>query len=165
MRSLVVAATLVLAPTAIAAQPVDPYAPAVPPAAPPAAAPRDVEVDTAVTAYRQQYPTTMRFPYRIVQDKAPFRVRAMWHDDHRTFIRAGARELPALYEYKDGIPSLVNFEVHDGVYVVPKVLDAGYFMLGAARKHPQVYEKVFQQLSPSEVGRWLWRLFRLWMQS
>lgn len=39
------------------------------------------------------------------------------------------------------------------------------FMLGAARKHPQVYEKVFQQLSPSEVGRWLWRLFRLWMQS
>jgi hypothetical protein len=51
VRSLVVAATLVLAPTAIAAQPVDPYAPVAPPAAaPPAAAPRDVEVDTAVAA-------------------------------------------------------------------------------------------------------------------
>ncbi|MBP6846165.1 MAG: hypothetical protein KA201_20570 [Kofleriaceae bacterium] len=46
MRSLVVAATLALAPAAIAAQPVDPYAPA----PPPAGAPRDVDVDTAVAA-------------------------------------------------------------------------------------------------------------------
>ena len=92
-----------------------------------------VEVDTAVTTYRQQYPTTMRFPYRIVQDKAPFRVRAMWHDDHRTFIQMVAGELPTLYEYQDRLPALVNFTVQDGTYIVPKVLQDGYLQIGAAR--------------------------------
>ena len=57
----------------------------------------------------------------------------MFHDDHRTFIQSDARELPALYEVKDGTPNLVNFEVHDGTYVIPKVLDDGYLMIGKAR--------------------------------
>ena len=57
----------------------------------------------------------------------------MFHDDHRTFIQSGARELPALYEIKDGQPNLVNFEVQDGTYVIPKVLDDGYLMIGKAR--------------------------------
>jgi type IV secretion system protein VirB9 len=57
----------------------------------------------------------------------------MFHDDHRTFIQARAPELPSLYELKDGAPNLVNFDVHDGTYVVPKVLDSGYLMLGKQR--------------------------------
>ena len=42
-------------------------------------------------------------------------------------------ELPSLYELKDGLPNLINFEVHDGTYVVPKVLDSGYFTIGKKR--------------------------------
>ena len=90
-------------------------------------------LDAGLTEFRTSYPLGLQFPYRFKADIKPFFLQVMFHDDHRTFIRAGARELPALYEYKDGLPSLVNFEVQDGVYVVPKVLDAGYFMLGAAR--------------------------------
>lgn len=90
-------------------------------------------LDAGLTAFRTTYPLSLRFAYRFKAETKPFFLQAMFHDDHRTFIRAGANELPALYEYKDGLPSLITFEVHDGVYVVPKVLDAGYFMLGAAR--------------------------------
>ena len=34
---------------------------------------------------------------------------------------------------QDGKPSLVNFQVHEGTYVVPKVLDEAYLALGKAR--------------------------------
>jgi type IV secretion system protein VirB9 len=34
---------------------------------------------------------------------------------------------------KDGKPSLVNFQVQHGTYVVPKVVDEGYLALGKAR--------------------------------
>ena len=34
---------------------------------------------------------------------------------------------------KDGKPAIVNFQVHSGTYVVPKVLDQGYLSLGEKR--------------------------------
>ena len=91
------------------------------------------ELDAGLTAFRTTYPLSLQFPYRFKADAKPFFLRAMFHDDHRTFIQSGARELPALYEVKDGKPNLVNFEVHDGTYVIPKVLDDGYLMIGKAR--------------------------------
>ncbi|MFN7981131.1 MAG: TrbG/VirB9 family P-type conjugative transfer protein [Vicinamibacterales bacterium] len=91
------------------------------------------DVEAAVTTFRTTYPASMVFSYRILQDKPPFFVRAMWHDDHRTFIQTSATELPALYAYQDRMPALVNFEVQDGTYVVPKILADGYLQLGAAR--------------------------------
>ena len=99
------------------------------------------ERDAAVATFRTAYPASMTFSYRIVQDKAPFFVRAMWHDDHRTFIQTSARELPTLYEYQDRWPALVNFEVQDGTYVVPKILGDGYLQLGAARLGFRVVEE------------------------
>ena len=90
-------------------------------------------LDTGLAEFRTSYPLSLRFAYRFKTQTKPFSLQTMFHDDHRTFIRASARELPALYEYKDGRPSLVNFDVRDGVYVVPKVLDDGYFQLGATR--------------------------------
>ena len=63
----------------------------------------------------------------------PFLVRSIWHDGQFTYIKADASELPALYEVKDGKPSLVNFQVQHGTYVVPKVVDEGYLALGKAR--------------------------------
>ena len=63
----------------------------------------------------------------------PFFVRSMWHDGQFTYVKSDATELPALYELKDGKPSIVNFQVREGTYVVPKVLDRGYLALGTQR--------------------------------
>lgn len=91
------------------------------------------ELESAVSTLRTTYPLSLEFSYRFQAHTKPFFVRAMFHDDHRTFIQSNARELPALYEFKDGAPNLVNFDVHDGIYVVPKVLDDGYLMIGKVR--------------------------------
>jgi len=87
----------------------------------------------AIAAANQQYPAKLRFAYGSPKYDRPFYVRAIWHDGEFTYLKADARELPALYELKDGKPSVVNFEVRNGVYVVPKVLDRGYLALGDAR--------------------------------
>lgn len=92
-----------------------------------------VELEQGATALRTTYPLTLQFPYRFKADVKPFYLRAMFHDDHRTFIQSEARELPALYEMKDGKPNLVQFDVQNGTYVIPKVLDNGYLMIGTAR--------------------------------
>jgi type IV secretion system protein VirB9 len=57
-------------------------------------------------------------------DSKTFQVVAIC-DDRFTYIKTNAAELPSLYEMKDGAPNLVNFQVEHGVYVVPKILDAG----------------------------------------
>jgi type IV secretion system protein VirB9 len=89
--------------------------------------------DEAIAAYRQEYPTRLEFTYGLLKYEKPFLVRSIWHDGQFTYIRADAGELPALYEVLDGKPSLVNFQVREGTYVVPKVLDEGYLALGKAR--------------------------------
>jgi type IV secretion system protein VirB9 len=86
--------------------------------------------DETIAAFRQQYPTALQFPYGNSKYERPFLVRSVWHDGQFTYIRADARELPALYEVKDGQPALVNFQVKDGTYVVPKVIERGYLALG-----------------------------------
>jgi type IV secretion system protein VirB9 len=75
----------------------------------------------------------LQFAYVAPKYEKPFLVRSIWHDGQFTYIRADATELPALYEMKDGKPSLVNFRVQQGTYVVPKILDAGYLALGKER--------------------------------
>jgi type IV secretion system protein VirB9 len=92
-----------------------------------------VELDAGLTAFRTSYPLSLQFVYRFIPDKKPFFLQAIFHDDRRTFIQAAARELPTVYEYKDGQPNLVNFEVQHGTYVIPKILDDGYLMIGTAR--------------------------------
>lgn len=87
----------------------------------------------SIAAYRQQYPTRMRFVYGTPKTEKPFFVRALWNDGEFTYIQTGAHELPALYETVDGKPSLLNFQVHAGTYVVPKVLDKAYLAIGSER--------------------------------
>jgi type IV secretory pathway VirB9-like protein len=89
--------------------------------------------DERVAAFQQRYPGSLRFDFRAAKYEAPFLVSAIWHDGRFTYLRSEARELPALYELVDGQPSLVNFTVADGTYVVPKVLDRGYLALGKKR--------------------------------
>ena len=87
----------------------------------------------SIATYQQQYPGKLQFVYGSPKYAKPFLVRSIWHDGQFTYIKADATELPALYEVKDGKPALLNFQVQNGTYVVPKVLDHGYLSLGKER--------------------------------
>jgi len=91
------------------------------------------QADERIHAFRATYPTSLQFPYRFEVDKPPFRVSAIYTDGTFTFIHTRTTELPALYEIRDGVPNLVNFQVEQGVYVVPKVLERGYLAIGKQR--------------------------------
>lgn len=93
----------------------------------------EVQARETIAAVRQEFPTRLQFPYVPVKYERPFLVRAIWHDGQFTYVRSDATELPALYEMKDGKPSLLNFQVQNGTYVVPKVLDRGYLAIGNAK--------------------------------
>lgn len=88
------------------------------------------DVERQVGVFRAAYPGTLQFPYRFRANVKPFFVSAIFHDGAFTYIRTAGNELPALYEVRDRVPNLVNFQVQDGLYIVPKVLDAGYLVIG-----------------------------------
>ena len=72
-------------------------------------------------AFRSDYPTRLRWPYRLDEDAGrwPWLVEGMWHDGEFTYLRSGAQETPALYEIRDGEPSLVPYDLtEDGLYIV-----------------------------------------------
>ncbi len=87
----------------------------------------------AVTAATQEYPAKLKFVYGTPKYERPFYVRAIWNDGQFTYVKTDARELPALYEMKDGKPAVVNFQVRGGTYVIPKLLDRGYLALGESK--------------------------------
>ena len=76
----------------------------------------------------------------------PFRVSAIYHDDRSPTSAADAREKPALYELKDGKPSLINFQLENGVYIAPKILDSGYLAVGKKKL-------TFTRRTAAELGR------------
>jgi len=85
-----------------------------------------------VSEYRQQYAGKLEFDYsyNAKAARAPFSVAAIYHDDKFTYIKSSAQEKPTIYEVKDGKPNLINFELANGVYVIPKIVDQGYLALG-----------------------------------
>lgn len=88
----------------------------------------------AEDTFRSEYPVKgLQFDYKFKQGEKPFYVTAIYHDDKFTYIRSSAQEKPTLYEVKDGAPNLINFELQDGVYIVPKILDRGYLVIGKHR--------------------------------
>jgi type IV secretion system protein VirB9 len=88
-----------------------------------------------ITQYREQYPGKLQFDYTYNAKEArfPFAVAAIFHDDQFTYIKCAAQEKPTIYEIKDGKPNLINFELTNGVYVIPKIVDQGYLALGKKR--------------------------------
>src|ERR1700730_4212585 len=85
-----------------------------------------------VNKFRSEYAGKLHFDYQLDPKAArePFLVNAIYHDDAFTYIKCAAREKPALYEVKDGKPNLINFQVENGVYIVPKIIDSGYLAVG-----------------------------------
>ena len=92
--------------------------------------------DAEIEAFRAAYPERLRFEYRLDREASerPFRVEAMWHDGEFTYLRSRAQESPALYELRDGEPSLVAFDLtEDGLYVARRVLGDGWLQIGEKR--------------------------------
>jgi type IV secretion system protein VirB9 len=86
-----------------------------------------------IDQFRSDYPTKiLQFDY-VYQSKKPFQISAIYRDDQFTYIRSTAREKFAAYEVQDGKSGLINFQLKDGVYVVPKVIERGYLQLGKHR--------------------------------
>jgi type IV secretory pathway VirB9-like protein len=85
-----------------------------------------------VNRFRSSYATKLVFDYRLDPKAArePFLVSAIYHDGSFTYIQCAARERPALYEIKDGRPSLLSFQFENGVYIAAKVIDSGYLAIG-----------------------------------
>ncbi len=95
---------------------------------------RRAEAD--IEAFRAAYPARLAFEYRLDRGASgrPFMVEAMWHDGRFTYIRSRAQESPALYETKDGEPSLVAYDLtEDGLYVARRVLGDGWLQIGDRR--------------------------------
>jgi type IV secretion system protein VirB9 len=38
-----------------------------------------------------------------------------------------------VYEMRDGKPNLINYELRESTYIIPKVMDSGYVELGKKR--------------------------------
>ena len=87
----------------------------------------------AVEEFRADYPTQeLKFDYAF-HDEKPFEISAIYHDDKFTYIKSSASEKFAVYEVKDGKPDLITFQLKDGTYVIPTVVDHGYLEIGKHR--------------------------------
>jgi type IV secretory pathway VirB9-like protein len=84
--------------------------------------------------YRSEYPGSLHFDYAWDEKKGKeLGLQQIWRDDKFTYLRGQFQETPALYEVKDKKPSLINFDFSNGLYTVPKQVDAGYLSIGKQR--------------------------------
>src|SRR6266576_6023629 len=87
-------------------------------------------VEQAVDEYKSAYPTQLKFDYVYKANEAPFDIQSIYHDDKFTYIKTNAPEKFSVYEMKDGKPNLVTYDLREGTYIIPKVMDSGYVELG-----------------------------------
>jgi type IV secretion system protein VirB9 len=90
-------------------------------------------IEQEVTRIRTNYPAGLNFQYRIALGTKPFFVRAMFADDKFTYIKLDAQEAPAIYELKDGQPTLAPYDYVNGVFIIRRILDQGYLTIGKAK--------------------------------
>lgn len=83
---------------------------------------------------REHFPASLVFDYAY-RDQPGFGLDAIYHDDRFTYIKANPQETPAVYEIKDGKPSLIQFRYSNGLYTMDKIIDRGYLALGKQRLH------------------------------
>jgi type IV secretion system protein VirB9 len=86
-----------------------------------------------VDEYKAAYPTQLKFDYTFKANLAPFDIQSIYHDDKFTYIKTTAPEKFSVYEMRDGKPNLINYDLRDGTYIIPKVMDSGYVELGNKR--------------------------------
>jgi type IV secretory pathway VirB9-like protein len=91
------------------------------------------QIVQTIDQYKDKYRGQLKFDYRYRQNEAPFDIASIFHDDRFTYIRSDAQEKFTLYEIRDGASNLVNYDLRDGTYVIPKILDRGYVEIGKKR--------------------------------
>jgi type IV secretory pathway VirB9-like protein len=89
-------------------------------------------VTQAVDEYKSSYPLQLKFDYTF-KNEDPFAIQSIYHDDKFTYIKTTASEKFSVYEMKDGKPDLINYDLRDGTYIIPKIVDKGYIEIG--KKH------------------------------
>jgi hypothetical protein len=87
-------------------------------------------VGAAVDEYKSDYPMQLKFDYKFKPNEAPFDIQSIYHDDKFTYIKTNAPEKFSVYEMRDGKPNLINYDLREGTYIIPKVMDNGYVELG-----------------------------------
>ncbi len=90
-------------------------------------------ITQAVDQYKSAYPMQLKFDYTFKANDPPFDIQAIYHDDKFTYIKTDAPEKFSVYEMRDGKPNLINYDLRDGTYIIPKVMDSGYVELGKKR--------------------------------
>jgi type IV secretion system protein VirB9 len=90
-------------------------------------------VQQAVDEYKSAYPLQLKFDYSFKANESPFDIQSIYHDDKFTYIKTTAPEKFSVYEMRDGKPNLVNYDLREGTYIIPKVMDSGYVELGKKR--------------------------------
>lgn len=89
-----------------------------------------VRAAAAIEEFRADYPTSaLTFDYSY-RNLSPFAVSAIYHDDKFTYIKSTAAEKFSVYELKDGKPDLVSFQLKNGTYILPTIVDHGYLEVG-----------------------------------
>ncbi len=90
-------------------------------------------VEQAMDEYKSSYPTQLKFDYVYKANQAPFDIQSIYHDDKFTYIKTNAPEKFSVYEMKDGKPNHVTYDLREGTYIIPKIMDEGYVELGKKR--------------------------------
>jgi type IV secretion system protein VirB9 len=80
--------------------------------------------------FKSAYPLSLKFDYSFHVNEAPFDIQAIYHDDKFTYIKTDAPEKFSVYEMRDGKPNLISYQLNNGTYIIPKVMDSGYVELG-----------------------------------
>ena len=93
----------------------------------------EAHITQAVDEYKSAYPLELKFDYIFKANEAPFDIQSIYHDDKFTYIKTDAPEKFSVYEMKDGKPNLINYDLRNGTYIIPKVMDSGYVELGKKR--------------------------------
>lgn len=96
------------------------------------------QADRELATFRNGFPSSLKHDYAWKDKQREFNIHAIAHSKDFTYIWCDPQEVPALYELKDGKPSLVAFEYSNGVYVVNKVMQSGYLQVG---KHKLEFRK------------------------
>jgi type IV secretion system protein VirB9 len=92
----------------------------------------------AAEQFRADYPVkALKFDYSF-RNESPFDVSAIYHDDKFTYIKSSAAEKFSIYELKDKKPDLITFQLLDGTYIIPTVVDHGYLQIG---KHKLAFDR------------------------
>jgi type IV secretion system protein VirB9 len=87
-------------------------------------------VGQAMDSYKSEYQSQLKFDYSFKANEKPFDITSIYHDDKFTYIKTTAPEKFSVYEMKDGKPNLISYDLSEGTYIIPKVMDSGYVQLG-----------------------------------